>query len=92
MRLPGRPVRSLRAHRSPHPAPTYDNIHGGAYINATTGPFQQAELVRRVADQLAFGGTGILVVDTLVELGGSGATPDQQAKFVGAVPSLASAS
>jgi hypothetical protein len=59
--------------------------------NATTGPFQQAELVPRVADQLAFGGTGILVVDTFVERGWSGATPDRQAQFGGAVSSFVDA-
>jgi hypothetical protein len=38
--------------------------------NATQRPFSKTELVRSVADQLTFGGTGILVVNTLVEQGG----------------------
>jgi hypothetical protein len=60
--------------------------------NATIGSLQQAELVRRVADQLSFGGTGILVVDTLVERGGSGATSNRQAQSLGAISSLGVAS
>jgi hypothetical protein len=45
-----------------------------------------------VADQLTFGGTGILVVDTLVERGGSGATSNRQAQSLGAISSLGVAS